>query len=55
MDSLGSGAVDPAFVETASKVLFGQASGQPDLRAVDPETIEAILEAAGKDAFVTLL
>lgn len=46
-DSLGSEAVDPSFVETASNLLFGQASGQPDLRAVDPETIEAILEAAG--------
>ena len=36
------------ILDTASKLLQFDNAGNPDLRAVDPETLEALFEAAGK-------
>ncbi|XP_033101463.1 ankyrin repeat and KH domain-containing protein 1-like [Anneissia japonica] len=41
------------ILDTASKLLQLDPSGTPDLRTVDPETLEALLEAAGIDKLTT--
>ncbi|XP_071954118.1 ankyrin repeat domain-containing protein 17-like [Antedon mediterranea] len=41
------------ILDTASKLLHLDPSGTPDLRTVDPETLEALLEAAGIDKLTT--